>query len=56
MATQFCQKCKQSHPGRLCDFSDQGKCTETVDITPAQGDKDAVQATPPGQPEDWRKG
>ena len=32
MATEFCQKCKQSHPGRLCDYDDKGECAETVDI------------------------
>jgi len=32
MATEFCQKCKQSHPGRVCDYDDKGECAETVDI------------------------
>jgi len=32
MVTEFCQKCKQSHPGRLCDYDDKGECGETVDI------------------------
>lgn len=31
MATEFCQRCKQSHPGRACDYNDLGECTETVD-------------------------
>lgn len=31
MPTEFCQKCKQSHPGRACDYDDQGDCAETVD-------------------------
>jgi hypothetical protein len=30
MATQFCQKCKQAHPGRVCDYND-NECAETVD-------------------------
>ena len=30
MATELCQKCKQSHPGRLCDYDDKGDCAETV--------------------------
>jgi hypothetical protein len=36
MATEFCQKCKQAHPGRTCDYDDQGECAETlsVDETP----------------------
>jgi hypothetical protein len=32
MATEFCQKCKQSHPGRLCDYDERGECAETIDI------------------------
>jgi len=32
MATEFCQKCKQAHPGRLCDYDEKGDCTETVDV------------------------
>jgi len=32
MATEFCQKCKQAHPGRTCDYDDQGECAETVDV------------------------
>jgi len=32
MATQFCQKCKQSHPGRICDYDEKGECTETLDV------------------------
>ena len=29
MATQFCQKCKQAHPGRVCDYDEKGECAET---------------------------
>ena len=29
MSTQFCAKCKGSHPGRVCDYDDQGECAET---------------------------
>ena len=32
MATELCQKCKQSHPGRVCDYDDKGDCAETIDI------------------------
>ena len=32
MATQFCQKCKQAHPGRACDYDQNGNCAETVDV------------------------
>jgi hypothetical protein len=38
MSTEFCQKCKQSHPGRLCDYDDLGECAETVKIAPAETD------------------
>ena len=31
MATQFCEKCKQAHPGRVCDYDDEGECAEAVD-------------------------
>jgi hypothetical protein len=31
MATEFCQRCKQSHPGRVCDYDDEGECAETTD-------------------------
>ena len=31
MATEFCQKCKQAHPGRVCDYDEKGDCAETVD-------------------------
>lgn len=31
MATQFCEKCKQAHPDRVCDYDDEGECAETVD-------------------------
>lgn len=32
MATEFCQKCKQAHPGRACDYDDQGECAETLKV------------------------
>jgi hypothetical protein len=31
MATQLCQKCKQAHPGRVCDYDEKGECAETID-------------------------
>jgi hypothetical protein len=31
MATQLCQKCKQAHPGRACDYDEKGECAETID-------------------------
>jgi hypothetical protein len=33
MATQLCQKCKQSHPGRVCDADEKGECAETVAVS-----------------------
>jgi hypothetical protein len=33
MATEFCQKCKQAHPGQTCDYDDKGDCAETADLT-----------------------
>jgi hypothetical protein len=35
MATQLCQKCKQAHPGRVCDYDEKGECTETVGVDEA---------------------
>jgi organic hydroperoxide reductase OsmC/OhrA len=32
MATEFCQKCKQTHPGRPCDYDEKGECAETLDV------------------------
>lgn len=32
MATEFCQKCKQAHPGRVCDYDENGECAETVEV------------------------
>jgi len=48
MATQFCQKCKQSHPGRVCDYDEKGECAETISVNevapacnePAKDEKD----------------
>jgi hypothetical protein len=41
MATQLCQKCKQAHPGRACDYDDKGECAETIAVNevapPANG-------------------
>jgi hypothetical protein len=33
MPTQLCQKCKQAHPGRLCDYDEEGECAETIDTS-----------------------
>ena len=32
MATQLCQKCKQVHLGRVCDYDEKGECAETVGL------------------------
>ena len=31
MATEFCRRCKEAHPGRPCDYDDKGECAETID-------------------------
>jgi hypothetical protein len=36
MAPQLCQKCKQAHPGRVCDYDEKGECAETIDISVAK--------------------
>ncbi|MGA3197285.1 MAG: hypothetical protein ABSD39_20000 [Terriglobales bacterium] len=36
MATELCQKCKQAHPGRDCDYDAKGDCAETVDVNEAE--------------------
>jgi hypothetical protein len=32
IATQLCQKCKQSHPGRVCDYDEKPECAETITV------------------------
>jgi hypothetical protein len=32
MATQLCQRCKQAHPGRVCDYDERGECAETIAV------------------------
>jgi hypothetical protein len=51
MGTGFCQKCKQSHPGRLCDYTDEGECAETAAVTPAQTNEAALEPAAPAQRE-----
>jgi hypothetical protein len=47
MATEFCQRCKQSHPGRLCDYDDEGECAEMVDRRDSsEGDVESTRALP----------
>jgi hypothetical protein len=41
MSTEFCTHCKQSHPGRVCDFDDQGECAETIPQPDAPAAKSA---------------
>jgi hypothetical protein len=36
MATDFCQKCKKAHLGRVCNYDDKGECSETVDVDEPQ--------------------
>jgi hypothetical protein len=37
MATEFCQKCKQAHPGRTCEYDEKGDCSETTDTEEVAG-------------------
>ena len=53
MATQFCQKCKKAHPGRDCDYNDEGECTETRDSDEAA--KPSGKATQPNRNTDDSK-
>jgi hypothetical protein len=39
MSTEFCQKCRESHPGRVCDYDDQGECAETGETEPEVTDQ-----------------
>ncbi len=32
MATQLCQKCKQGHPRRVCDYDEKAECAETIGV------------------------
>jgi len=41
MATQLCQKCKQAHPGRVCDDDEKGECAETIDTNEVAQTRDA---------------
>jgi hypothetical protein len=48
MATQLCQKCKQAHPGRVCDYDEKGECAETIDTDKAVSPSDAPPEEPVG--------
>jgi hypothetical protein len=41
MATQLCEKCKQAHPGRVCDYDEKGECAETIDTNEVAQPSDA---------------
>jgi len=41
MATQLCEKCKQAHPGRVCDYDEKGECAETIDTNEVAQSSDA---------------
>jgi hypothetical protein len=41
MATEFCQRCKQSHPGRLCDYDEKGDCADPVDTEKEESTTDS---------------
>ncbi|MGB9072098.1 MAG: hypothetical protein WCC22_05465 [Terriglobales bacterium] len=52
MSTEFCSQCKQSHPGRACDYDNEGECAETVPPpeTPAASSAPAKKAPIQPQP------
>jgi hypothetical protein len=39
MATEFCQRCKQSHPGRVCDYDDKGECAQRIEPEDRENEK-----------------
>jgi len=41
MATQLCQKCKQAHPGCVCEYDEKGECAETTDTHEVAQPRDA---------------
>jgi hypothetical protein len=41
MATLLCQKCKEAHPGRACDYDEKGECAETIDTNEVTQPQDA---------------
>jgi len=51
MATQLCQKCKQAHPGRICDYDEQGECAETIDSNEAAQPCDGPSCEAPSKDE-----
>ena len=57
MATEFCQKCKQSHPGRVCDYDEKGDCSETLSIVEGSERDDSITDSrpEPGTPKSANK-
>jgi len=51
MSTEFCTHCKQSHPGRVCDYDDQGECAETVPQPKAETANSVPAEEASGQPQ-----
>jgi hypothetical protein len=57
MAAQLCQKCKQAHPGRVCDYDEKGECAETISVNevtqtgnePSKDEEDGSRRRKPGQ-------
>jgi len=50
MATKFCQKCKQTRPGCLCDYDDEGNCAEVVDVSEELVEESRFTKEQPNQP------
>jgi len=42
MATEFCQRCKQSHPGSMCDYDDKGECAQTIEADDPENTKESL--------------
>jgi hypothetical protein len=49
MANEFCQKCKQAHPGCLCDYDDKGNCAEVVDVSEEEVEESMSTTKSPNQ-------
>jgi hypothetical protein len=50
MATQLCQKCKQAHPDRICDYDEKGECSETIDTNEVAQPRDVPSKDEVGAP------
>ena len=49
MATELCQRCRRAHPGRVCDYDDQGECAETMDAEDSAKTRESESGNEPGE-------